>query len=291
VEADLVTPSPTGPEDDMNRRNNDEALIAYIHHIIEPQARAHEQAHQRLGERVSDLEKQYKTLGQEHSDLKARYAALERRLADLDARFTNLAGMWSRENHPGKQTESDNLHHDLAGEYEQFLQGEVFPFVISPRPDGRRLRADIQAMAYGRLNAVLFGPARPTPDAVRVVLDEFGLGYTLSEIDVLCASAASLTARAEKLGRNQHWDFESGERFNPGRQTRYAGSADGGNDEVVAFVVAPGYVVGDGRPIVRQQVFTTRSPARPPAPQPRGDTTAGDHRARPPRPEGTGELG
>jgi hypothetical protein len=249
--------------DEMARKNENEALLAYLHQFVVPGMRAHEADHDQLRKRLADLEDSYRCLAQAHSDLQKEYAALKRQLADIDTRFTNIAGMWSRENHPGKQTENDNRHHDLAAGYQRFLQGEVFPLVISSTRNGTILPAADQAIAYSKLNHALFKSASPAADSVRTILCEFGIHYADAEVEKLCQEAARITTLADELGRDQRWDFDLGNgRFDPERQERYPGSANGEPDEVVSFVVAPGYSVGESKLVVRQQVFTKRAADR-----------------------------
>jgi Ni,Fe-hydrogenase III large subunit len=104
-----VESDPVGPRaerggqarDDMAR---DHSTAAYLHEFIEPQVRRHGDEHAALRSRLDELTRSYENLSESHKELRATCAAQEQRVAGLDARFTNIAGMWTRENHPGKQT-------------------------------------------------------------------------------------------------------------------------------------------------------------------------------------------
>jgi hypothetical protein len=221
---------------------------------------------ERLSPRVRALEDNYDAL-------EKKYNALVGRLAEVDRLATDTAAKWTAEKHPGKQTEDDNRHHDLAAEYTGFRDGEVFSLAIAPTRDHRILNTTGQAYVCSGINQALFGSANPAPGELRAVLDSFGINCPDEELDQLCRQAVHLTARARKLGRDQRWDFDRGDgRFDPTRQTRSPGSAIGAPDEIVAIVVAPGYVVGNGMVVVPQQVLTTRNAALPtgsvPSPQP-----------------------
>jgi hypothetical protein len=253
------------------------SAAAYLHEFIEPQVRRHNNDHADLEKRLHEMVRAYNTLGQLYNELRSAYSAQDKRLSELearcaglaslvasiDSRFTNIAGMWTRENHPELQTESDHRHHDSAGEYERFLQGEVFPLVITPTSEGRILPAVQQALAYSGVTYVLFGSPEPVPDDAHAVLADLGLDHEYGKLADLCRRAAAITDHAASLGRSFRWDFEQGDgEFDAVRQVRYPGSADEGAGEVVAFIVSPGYVVGDGKVVVRQQVFT-ECPAAP----------------------------
>ena len=265
----------------MAKRNEDEIVLDYllqsisqaVGHTLTETARAHEAAHAQGQRRIVDLETTARTHEQGQRrivQLETEVAAVKGQLADLTAQLaetnrvlTIVSGMWTRENHPGLQTEDDNRHHDLAAEYEQFRDDEVFSLVIAPTRDGRALSHAQQAHVYSLLSREIFGSPEPTPDGVRRVLHGYGLDQQEADIEGLCRRAADITSRAARLGRNHRWDFERGDgRFDTVRQKRYAASASGAPDEIVTIVAAPAYVVGDGKVVRPQVVFTERAAHR-----------------------------
>jgi hypothetical protein len=251
------------------------STAAYMHQYLEPaiqrdnDERAQSRrrldelvnAHDRLRRDHNDLQAKHNNLqaafhaqGEQLDEVKAALAGAMKLMTSIDRRFTEMAAVYTKDRHPNLQTENDNRHHDVAGEYERFLQGEVFPLVITPTVSGRILPADGQAHALSAVNRVLFGSVDPSPQAVQAALALYGLDYPAGELTDVCGHAVEIRAKTAKLGPNQRWDFELGEGlFDQARQERVAGSGD---SEVVACVVAPGYLRDDGQLLVRQRVLT-----------------------------------
>jgi hypothetical protein len=262
----------------FNRDNsNDNSTAVYLHEFLEPAVETHRRDHADLRARLSAAEKTIKDQKDKIERLNKNLAALEARFGELLARYneisdswTNIAGAWTSKNHPGKQTESDNRHHDVAADYQQFRDTEVYQLVTNPEWVTRPLPAVGQAIARAELGAVLFGRQQPpAPETVRAVLEHFGIHCPATEIAEICRRAADIYYRALSLGRDQQWDFGVGDgRFDPVRQERVAGSASGEPGEVVGRIVAPGYVVGDGKVVLRQLVLTWPDPPRQAEPHP-----------------------
>lgn len=249
-----------------------QAALAWIVEQVRPLVEDHAGEHGRLAstlrqmkDRVATVETENRQLREENAkgraasaELSRELAALRRLVADLNDRFTNVAGLVSAQRHPGKQTENDNKHHDVAGRYESFIDQEMADVVLRLPSPSR------QAYALSRMSRVLFDDGLATADQLCQALLEAQVDCQDAVLRKISQEAAALRNEADALGREQRWDFSvSGDhRFDPVRQERVAGSADGRDpDEIVQFVVTPGYVVGDGRIIVKQRVFTARARA------------------------------
>jgi hypothetical protein len=265
------------------------SIVAYIHQYLEPAIQCDNDERARLRRSLDGLIDAHNQLLRAHEGLQKAYSAQERRLAkvedtldeamslmkSIDTRFTGFAAAHTRDNHPNLQTESDNRHHDLAGEYTRFLDGEVFPLVLAPTVNGSILPADRQAHAFSAVSQVLFESPDPTPEAVQAALATYQLDHPVGELADVCRHAVAIRSEAADLGRHHKWDFEPGDGpFDQAKQERIAGSANG---EMVTCVVAPGYVVGDGQVIVRQRVLTGLT-----APQQAGLVPRTEHAQQPP---------
>jgi len=97
-----------------------------------------------LGRRLDELAGAVERLSPRVRAVEEKCDALEKKcnplagqLAEVDRLATDTAGKWTAEKHPGKQTENDNRHHDLAAEYAGFRDGEVFALAIAPTRDQR----------------------------------------------------------------------------------------------------------------------------------------------------------
>jgi hypothetical protein len=192
------------------------------------------------------------------ADLEAGLKELLSRFNEIDTRWTKIAGTWTAQHRPDVQRESDNRHHDVAAEYQLFRDTELYQLVTNPEWTSRPLPAVGQAVARADLSLALFDRQQPrTTESVRAVLQRHGVFCPDEEIAEICRRAADIDSRALALGRDQRWDFETGDGlFAPARQERVAGSVSGEPGEAVARVVAPGYAVGDGKLIVLQLVLT-----------------------------------
>jgi hypothetical protein len=248
------------------RRNYDDAHLsaAAAEHLAQLLQMARPQFEQNLRDirRVRELDSKLASVEAANESLRNENAALLKRINDmeakfneLDERFTNVAGLVSAEKHTGRQKESDNRHHDVSADYEQFVAQDMYPIVqlLPPR---------WQAVALARMSAALFGGERATPGGLSQALQDMRIDCADAEVQRVADRAQALRAEAESLGRQQRFDFdfEAGRPVNPARQVAVPGSAIGEPDEVVEFVVTPGYVVGDGLVVVHQRVFTVAAP-------------------------------
>ncbi|MCT9933453.1 hypothetical protein N5079_24875 [Planotetraspora sp. A-T 1434] len=202
----------------------------------------------RLRGQVDNLQKQV-----------AELQSLEDRFTGLDRRFTNIAGDLASVIHPGKVTEDEHGHLDLGAAYADYLVRHVQPLVYLERTGGKPFDARGQAEVIAEVCQSLFGSEAAVPARLGQVLAAHKLVADRETLDELCAAAGRLRAEAERLGRDQRWEFSCpDDRYDPERQRPFVGSELGETaaDVRVAFVVTPSYLVGDGKQIVPQQVFT-----------------------------------
>ncbi|MGX1541286.1 hypothetical protein [Streptomyces adustus] len=201
-------------------------------------------------------------------DCAATVSELERAFADIDQRFTNIAGGIAAATHPGRLTEDEYGHHDLAKRYVDFVQQQVMPLALQSS-SGAHLSPYEQAQVVAEISLLLFADAEPDPIRVAEVLSLGQLVVDQHALAELCEQARLIRTEARQLGRSQRWVFDTpDDRFDAKRQQQFVGSAMGHEHELaVTLVVAPSYVVGDGdgTSIAPQQVFTVGRDAAGPS--------------------------
>jgi hypothetical protein len=180
------------------------------------------------------------------ADVVKRIDGIDHRLNKVLALFTERLG--------GGQTEEGMAHHSYAGEFVSLIEQGILGLTrdLFQAVPGGSVRHKAEFASY--VCQVLF--AAPEVEEQRLVdgLHQEGAQAAVPRARQLCADARKLRGKAA-TGRPQRWEFDytKGEPLDPDRQLAWTGSDE---DGVVAFVVAPAYIVDADTVLEKQRVFT-----------------------------------
>jgi hypothetical protein len=180
-------------------------------------------------------------------------AALVHRIEDIDHRLNKVLALFT-ERLGGGQTEEGMLHHAHASEFVSLIEQGILALTRDYFQAVSGGSARNKAEFASHVCQALF--ADPEVQEHRLVdgLCQDGAAAAAPRARQLCADARTLRGNAAK-GRPQRWEFRctEGAPLNPDKQLAWTGSDE---DGVVAFVVAPAYVVDADTVLEKQRVFT-----------------------------------
>jgi hypothetical protein len=186
-------------------------------------------------------------------------ADLVGRIDDIDHRLNKVLALFT-ERLGGGQTEEGMLHHAHAGEFVSLIEQGILPltrdyFQVVP---GGSARGKAEFASYV-CHALFAGPEVQEEQLVDGLTRD-SAAAAASRARQLCADARTLRDKAA-TGRPQRWEFgcTEGAPLDPDWQLAWTGSDE---DGVVAFVVAPAYVVDAETVLEKQRVFTVAAADR-----------------------------
>lgn len=183
-------------------------------------------------------------------------AGLRDQMADIDRRLNKILALVN-DKLGGGQTEEGMLHHTYAKEYVSFVEqklGLLTAHFFRVFPGSPQDKAQFVATLCEYLFAHPEVHEDELVDGLQGDVDDPQVQQALiQQARDLCAQARALRGKAA-VGRRQHWEFgcTPGNALNADWQEPWRGSDHEG---VVAFVVAPAYIVDDRTPLTKQWVF------------------------------------